>query len=119
MPRAVDGTRRSDRRRKYTKITKGFRGRSKSNFRTAKDAAAKALTYATRDRKAKKRDFRRLWITRISAAVRAEGMTYSRFIEGLNKAQIGLNRLALSNLAIEDPKAFSSIVEKAKIALGA
>ena len=117
MPRAVDGTRRSDRRRKYTEITKGFRGRAKSNFRTAKDAAAKALQYATRDRKAKKRDFRRLWVTRISAAVRAEGLTYSRFIQGLNKAQIGLNRLALSNLAIEDPQAFGSIVTKVKAAL--
>ncbi|NNM54798.1 MAG: 50S ribosomal protein L20 [Spirochaetales bacterium] len=117
MPRAVDGTRRSDRRRKYTEITKGFRGRAKSNFRTAKDAAAKALHYATRDRKAKKRDFRRLWVTRISAAVRAEGLTYSRFIQGLNKAQIALNRLALSNLAIEDPQAFGSIVTKVKAAL--
>ena len=117
MPRAVDGTRRSDRRRKYTEITKGFRGRAKSNFRTAKDAAAKALQYATRDRKAKKRDFRRLWVTRISAAVRAQGLTYSRFIQGLNKAQIALNRLALSNLAIEDPQAFGTIVTKVKAAL--
>ena len=114
MPRAVDGTRRSDRRRKILKITTGFRGRAKSNFRTAKDAAAKALVYATRDRKAKKRDFRRLWITRISAAVRAEGMSYSRFIDGLLKAQVAINRLALSNMAIEDPKAFSALVAKAK-----
>lgn len=119
MPRAVDGTRRSDRRRKYTAITKGFRGRAKSNFRTAKDAAAKALVYATRDRKAKKRDFRRLWITRISAAVRAEGLSYSRFIDGLNKAKIVINRLALSNLAIEDPAAFSALVVKAKSAVKA
>jgi len=117
MPRAVDGTRRSDRRRKILKITTGFRGRAKSNFRTAKDAAAKALVYATRDRKAKKRDFRRLWITRISAAVRAEGLSYSRFINGLLKAQVTINRLALSNMAIEDPKAFSALVAKAKTTL--
>jgi large subunit ribosomal protein L20 len=117
MPRAVDGTRRSDRRRKILKITTGFRGRAKSNFRTAKDAAAKALVYATRDRKAKKRDFRRLWITRISAAVRAEGLSYSRFINGLLKAQVAINRLALSNMAIEDPKAFSALVAKAKTTL--
>ncbi len=119
MPRAVDGTRRSDRRRKYTEITKGFRGRAKSNFRTAKDAAAKALVYATRDRRAKKRDFRRLWITRISAAVRAEGLTYSRFIEALNKANIAINRLALSNMAIEDPRAFSALVAKVKSSVAA
>jgi len=117
MPRATDGTRRSDRRRKYTEITKGFRGRSKSNFRTAKDAAAKSLAYATRDRRAKKRDFRRLWITRINAALTAYELSYSRFIDGLNRAKIGINRLALSNLAIEDPQAFSFLVTKAKASL--
>lgn len=86
--------------------------------RTAKDAVAKAGQYAYRDRKVKKRDFRQLWIARISAAVREEGMTYSRFINGLNKAGIEINRKVLSNLAIEDPKSFKAIVEKAKAALG-
>lgn len=119
MPRAVDGTRRSDRRKKYLEITKGFRGRSKSNFRTAKDAAAKALSYAYRDRRQRRRDFRTLWIARISAAVRPLGMSYSRFIDGLNKANITINRLAMSNLAIEDPTAFGTLVSQAKAALGA
>lgn len=119
MPRAVDGTRRSDRRRAILKAAKGFRGRRGLLFRTAKDAVRKAFQYAYRDRRNKKRDFRRLWITRISAAVRNEGMTYSRFISGLKKADITLNRLVMSNMAIEDPKAFSALVEKAKKALGA
>ena len=119
MPRAVDGTRRKDRRKKVLKLAKGYWGRRKNCVRTAKDAVAKAGKYAYRDRKVKKREFRRLWITRISAAVRAEGMNYSRFINGLKKAEIALDRKALSNLAIEDPKAFSAIVVEAKKAIGA
>ena len=119
MPRAVDGTRRKDRRKKVLKLAKGFWGRRKNCVRTAKDAVAKAGKYAYRDRKVRKREFRRLWIARISAAVRAEGMNYSRFINGLKKAEIALDRKALSNLAIEDPKAFSSIVDASKKALGA
>jgi large subunit ribosomal protein L20 len=114
MPRAVDGTRRADRRKKILEQAKGFFGRRSTNFRVAKDAVRKSLQYAYRDRKNKKRDLRRLWISRISAAVRAEGMTYSRFIEGMNKANIAINRLALSNLAIEDPAAFSAVVAQAK-----
>jgi len=119
MPRAVDGTKRKDRRKKVLKQAKGYWGRRGTNIRTAKDAVKKALTYAYRDRKVKKREFRQLWIARISAAVRAEGMNYSQFINGLNKAGVELNRKALSNLAIEDPKAFSALVETAKKALGA
>ena len=118
MPRAVDGTRRHDRRKKILKSAKGYWGRRKSNFRTAKDAVAKAGVYAYRDRRRKKRDFRRLWIARISAACRERGINYSRFINGLLKATIEINRKALSNMAIEDPKAFDAIVEKAKTALG-
>lgn len=118
MPRAVDGTRRKDHRKKILKQAKGFWGRRSKLHRTAKDAVAKAGQYAYRDRKVKKRDFRQLWIARISAAVREEGMTYSRFINGLNKAGIEINRKVLSNLAIEDPKSFKAIVEKAKAALG-
>jgi large subunit ribosomal protein L20 len=119
MPRAVDGTRRKDRRKKLLKQAKGFWGRRGSAFRAAKDAVAKALNYAYRDRRQKKRDFRSLWITRISALCRANGITYSRLVEGMKKADIAINRKALSNLAIEDPKAFVVIVEKAKKAVAA
>ena len=114
MPRAVDGTRRAERRKKILKQAKGYWGRRGTNFRAAKDAVAKAGTYAYRDRKRKKRDFRRLWITRISAACKTNDINYSRFIYGLGKAGIELNRKALSNMAIEDPKAFSALVEKVK-----
>ena len=110
MPRAVDGTRRKDRRRRITSQTKGYWGRRKNTFRTAKDALAKAGESAYRDRKARKREFRRLWIARINAACRAEGITYSRFIEGLNKVNVRINRKALSNLAIEDRDAFRQLV---------
>ncbi len=114
MPRAVDGTRRKDRRNKILKQAKGYWGRRSKLHRTAKDAVAKSLQYAYRDRRTRKRDFRRLWVTRISAACRAEGMSYSRFIEGLNKADIQVNRKALSNMAIEDPAAFKQLVDTAK-----
>ncbi len=119
MPRAVDGTRRKDRRKRILAFAKGYWGRRKNLFRTARDAVAKSLVYAYRDRRNRKRDFRRLWITRISAAVRAEGITYSRFIQGLGKANIVINRKVLSNLAIEDAKAFSALIAEAKKALGA
>src|SRR6056297_1878906 len=109
MPRATDGTRRKDRRKKILDKAKGYWGRRSTNFRTAKDAVAKAGVYAYRDRKRKKRDFRRLWITRISAACRNDGITYSRFIQGLNKAEIEINRKTLANMAIEDPQAFSAV----------
>jgi large subunit ribosomal protein L20 len=117
MPRAVDGTRRKDRRKKLLKQAKGFRGRRGVLLRSAKDAVAKAGMFAYRDRRRKKRDFRRLWITRISAACRADGMTYSRFIEGLVKSEIRIDRKALSNMAIEDPEAFKALVEKSKTAI--
>lgn len=118
MPRAVDGTRRNERRKKILGQAKGYWGRRSTNFRTAKDAIAKAGIYSFRDRKRKKREFRRLWITRISAACRNEGVTYSRFINGLSKADIEINRKALSNMAIEDPGAFTALVDKSKAALG-
>jgi large subunit ribosomal protein L20 len=117
MPRAVDGTRRKDRRRKITSQTKGYWGRRKNLYLTAKDALAKAGEYAYRDRKVRRRDFRRLWIARINAACRAEGMTYSRFIEGLGKADVQINRKALSNLAIEDRDAFRELVATAQAQL--
>ena len=119
MPRAVDGTRRKDHRKKILKHTKGFWGRRNSNYKTAKDAMAKSLMYAYRDRRDRKGDFRTLWIARISAACRPEGITYSRLISGLAKAGIVINRKALSNMAIEDPAAFKTVVGQAKAALGA
>jgi len=119
MPRAVDGTRRKDRRKRILAFTKGYWGRRKNLFRTAKDALAKSLKYAYRDRKNRKREFRTLWISRISAATRNEGMSYSRFMEGLKKANITINRKVISNMAIEDAAAFSALVAEAKKALGA
>jgi large subunit ribosomal protein L20 len=112
MPRAVDGTRRKDRRKKVLKQAKGYWGSRSKLYRTSKDAVAKALSYAYRDRKRKKRDFRRLWITRISAACRNEGTTYSQFMNDLKKSGIELNRKVLSNLAIEDKQAFKTLVDK-------
>ena len=117
MPRAVDGTRRADRRKKILKLAKGFKGRRGTNFKAAKDAVTKALDHAYTGRKDKKGEYRSLWIARINAAVRDEGLSYSRFIDGLSKAGIALNRKALSNMAIEDPKAFKAVVEAAKKAL--
>jgi large subunit ribosomal protein L20 len=117
MPRAVDGTRRSDRRRKILRQTKGYRGKKSKLFRTAKDALEKALQYSYRGRKEKKRDFRALWIARISAACRAEGLTYSRFINGLMRSGVTINRKSLSNLAIEDEAAFKALIAKAKESL--
>ena len=119
MSRAIDGTKRNNRRAKILKLAKGFTGRRGTNYKAAKDAVVKALSHSYVDRRDKKGDFRQLWIARINAAVRAEGLTYSRFINGVTKAGITLNRKALSNLAIEDPAAFKAVVEAAKKALNA
>jgi large subunit ribosomal protein L20 len=117
MPRAVDGTKRKEHRKRILKQAKGYWGRRHSNYKTAKDAVAIALSYAYRDRRDKKGDFRRLWIARINAACNQNGVTYSRFINGLTKAGITLNRKALANMAIEDPDAFKAVVAQAKSAL--
>ena len=117
MSRAIDGTKRKNRRAKILKLAKGFYGDRKSNYKAAKDAVVKALDHSYSGRKNKKRDYRKLWIARINAAVRDEGLSYSRFIDGLNKAGVTLNRKALSNMAIEDPAAFKAVVEVAKKAL--
>ena len=117
MSRATDGTRRKDRRKRVLNKTKGFRGASSKLHKKAKDAAAKAGQYAYRDRRVKKRDFRQLWIARISAACRQEGISYSKLMSGLKKSQVEINRKSLSNMAIEDPKAFKLLVETAKKAL--
>ena len=119
MSRAIDGSKRKNHRKKILKLAKGYWGRRHSNYKTAKDAVAKALSHAYRDRKDRKGDFRRIWIIRINAACREEGLSYSRFIQGLAKAGIVINRKALAWLASEDPNAFKAVTEKAKTALGA
>ena len=105
------------RRKRVLKLAKGYRGAKSKNFRTAKQAVMKSLVYAYIGRKQRKRDFRRLWITRISAAAKINGMNYSQFMNGLKKAEIDINRKMLSEIAIADPKAFAELVEKAKAAL--
>jgi large subunit ribosomal protein L20 len=119
MSRAVDGSKRRNHRKKILKLAKGYWGRRHSNYKTAKDAVTKGLFYAYRDRKDRKGDFRRIWIIRINAACRAEGITYSRFIQGLNRAGITINRKALAYLASEDTDAFKAVAAKVKTALGA
>ena len=117
MPRATNAPASRKRRKRILKKAKGFRGGRSKLIRTAKDAIYKSQTWAYRDRKNRKRTFRSLWVQRINAATRAEGLTYSRFIEGLHAAGIELDRKVLSDLAINDAAAFSAIVEKAKSAL--
>ena len=119
MPRAIDGPKRKEHRKKILKQAKGFWGRRGSNYKAAKDAVTKALTHAYRARKDRKGDFRRLWIIRINAACRAEGLSYSKFINGLLKAGITINRKALASLAVTDSGAFKAVVAQAKAALGA
>lgn len=105
------------RRNKVLKLAKGYYGSKHSLFKTAKQAVMKSGQYAYIGRKQKKRDFRRIWITRISAGCKANGMNYSTFINGLKKAGISLNRKMLSEIAISDPAAFTALCEKAKAAL--
>ena len=119
MSRAIDGSKRKNHRKKILKLAKGYWGRRHSNYKTAKDAVAKALSYAYRDRKDRKGDFRRIWIVRINAACREEGLSYSRFIQGLAKAGIVINRKALAYLASEDPSAFKAVTAKVKTVLEA
>lgn len=105
------------RRKRVLKLAKGYFGAKSKLFRTANEAVMKSLTYAYSGRKQKKRDFRRLWITRISAAAKLNGMNYSQFMNGLKKAGIEMNRKMLSEIAIADPETFTALVEKAKAAL--
>ena len=105
------------RHKRVLKLAKGYRGAKSKLFRTAKQAVMKSLSYAYIGRKQKKRDFRRLWITRISAAAKMNGINYSQFMNGLKKADINMNRKMLSEIAIADPAAFTALVEKAKAAL--
>jgi large subunit ribosomal protein L20 len=117
MARVKRGVIARKRHKKVLKQAKGYYGARRKVFRVAQQAVIKAGQYAYRDRRQKKRQFRRLWIARINAAARANGMTYSRFISGLNKAGIEVDRKVLSDIAIHDAPAFSAMVEKAKAAL--
>jgi large subunit ribosomal protein L20 len=117
MPRATNAPASRKRRKRVLEQAKGFRGSRSKLFRTATEAVDRAMVMATTHRKDKKRSYRRLWITRLSAACRLNGMTYNRFMEGLIKADVGLNRKMLSEIAIHDPEGFTKIVEQAKARL--
>ncbi len=119
MPRVKRGVTARARHKKILALAKGFRGRRKNVFRIAKQAVMKAGQYAYRDRRAKKREFRRLWIARINAAAREQGLSYSKFMNGMKKASIDIDRKVLADLAVNDPAAFGSIVEKVKAQLAA
>ena len=112
--RATNAPASRERRRRRLELAKGFYGARSKLFRTATEAVDRAMRLATAHRKLKKRDFRQLWIARINAATRAEGISYSKFIAGLTKAGVTLNRKMLSEIAINDPEGFKTIVEIAK-----
>ncbi len=114
MPRAKRGFKARRRRNKVLKMAKGYRGARSKLFRSATEAVDRALNYAFRDRKVKKRDFRALWIARINASARENGLTYSRLVYGLKQGQVGLDRKVLAQLAVSDPAGFSAVAEKAK-----
>lgn len=118
MARVKRGVTTHARHRKVIKAAKGYYGRRKNTFRTANQAVEKAGQYAYRDRKARKRTFRALWIQRINAATRENGLTYGRFINGLNLAGIEIDRKVLADLAVREPVAFKALVDKAQAALG-
>jgi large subunit ribosomal protein L20 len=118
MPRVKRGVTARARHKKILALAKGFRGRRNNVFRVAKQAVMRAGQYAYRDRRNRKRVFRALWITRINAACRAQDITYSRFINGLKKAGIEMDRKVLADLAVTDKAAFAAVVTKAKAALG-
>lgn len=119
MSRVKRGVTKKARHKKILKLAKGYRGRAKNCYRIAIERVEKALQYAYRDRRTKKRDLRALWIQRINAATRTQGLVYSKFINGLKLANIDLDRKVLSDLAIREPESFAKIVEKAKKALEA
>jgi large subunit ribosomal protein L20 len=118
MSRVKRGVTSHARHKKVLKAAEGYYGRRKSSITVAKAAVDKAGQYAYRDRRAKKRNFRALWIQRINAAVRDHGLTYGRFIDGLSKAEVAVDRKVLSDLAITEPQAFAALVAQAKQALG-
>ncbi len=114
MARVKGGVKTRARHRKVIKQAKGYFGTKSINFKVAKQAVMKSLQYAYRDRKANKRNFRKIWITRINAAARINGMSYSKFMNGLKLSGIELNRKVLADMAIHDPGGFASLVEQAK-----
>jgi large subunit ribosomal protein L20 len=114
MPRVTRGIKKRKRRSKILKLAKGFWGARGHNYRTAKEAVEKSLQYSYRDRKTKKRDFRRLWIIRIKAAAQNNGLSYSRFIHGLKKMNIELDRKILADIAVNSPKTFVQLAQKVK-----
>ena len=114
MPRSVNHVASKARRKKVIKLAKGYFGRRKNVWTVAKNAVEKGLTYAYRDRKVKKRNFRALWIQRINAGARQYGMSYSQFMGGVHKNNIELNRKVLADLAMNNPEAFKAVVDKVK-----
>jgi large subunit ribosomal protein L20 len=117
MPRVKRGFKARRRRNKVLKLAKGYRGARSKLFRSATEAVDRALNYAFRDRKVRKRDFRALWIARINAAARENGLSYSRLVHGIKQAGIGLDRKILAQLAVTDPTGFSAVVDQAKARL--
>lgn len=117
MPRVKRGVTQTNRHKKILKQTKGQYGTKSKLFRRANEALLKSLSYQTRDRRARKRDMRRLWIQRINAGARLHGLSYSRLIDGLNKAEVEVNRKMLADLAVRDPEAFAQLVQVAQQAL--
>lgn len=117
MVRVTYGAPRRRKKNRFFKRAKGFVGGRHRLWRTVRETVVRAWAYSTRDRRQKKRHFRALWILRINAAARARGMSYSQFVSGLKRADVALNRKELSNLAIQDPAAFDTLVEEAKKAL--
>lgn len=114
MPRVKRGSRKKERRAKILKLAKGYWGARSRIHRTAKEAVERALLYAYRDRRTRKRDLRRLWIIRIKAAAEANGLSYNRFIHGLRKLNVDLDRKILADLAVHSPQTFLRIVQKVK-----
>jgi large subunit ribosomal protein L20 len=119
MPRVKRGVTARARHKKVLALAKGHQGRRKNVFRVAVQSVTKAGQYAYRDRKARKREFRALWIARINAAARQVGMSYSRFIDGLNKASVEIDRKVLADIAVHDPAAFSRLADQSRAALAA
>jgi len=119
VPRVKRGTTRRDRRRKVLKLASGFRGTKSKLYRSAKESVNRALKYSYRDRRTRKRDFRRLWIVRIGAAAKLNGISYNRFMNGLKKSGVELDRKILADIAVRDPEAFARLAANAKEALAA
>jgi len=119
VPRVKRGTKRHDRRKKILALAKGYYLNKSKLYKFAKESVDKALVYAYRDRKARKRDFRKLWIIRIGAAARQNGINYNQFMHGLKTAGVVLDRKVLADIALQDPAAFTNLVETAKKAVAA